>query len=313
MPRRLRFIADHDTLVEVTCRVIQGRLLLTPSPRLNEIIVGALGRGRRRYGVRICAAVYLSNHAHLLLRVDDARQLARFMGFVNSKIAREIGRAGDWSEKVWGRRYTAIAVSTETAAQVARLRYLLSHGVKEHLVARCSEWPGVHCASSLVEGQALSGVWFDRSAQYRARLRGEDLDERHFAEAETLRFDRLPCWQHLDGEQYRRRIADIVADVEATAAAARLAEGTEPLGTEAIVRQDPRARPAHELERSPAPFVHAATKAVRRAFVDAYRWFEAAFRSAAEKLRSGERNVVFPDGCFPPPSPFVELPAAHPT
>lgn len=32
----------------------------------------------------------------------------------------------------------------------------------------------------------------------------------------------------------------------------------------------------------------------RKAFHDAYVWFVSAFRQAAEKLRSGDRNAVFP-------------------
>jgi hypothetical protein len=31
----------------------------------------------------------------------------------------------------------------------------------------------------------------------------------------------------------------------------------------------------------------------------------AAYRAAAEKLRAGIRDVVFPQGSFPPPMPFV--------
>jgi hypothetical protein len=44
--------------------------------------------------------------------------------------------------------------------------------------------------------------------------------------------------------------------------------------------KDPLHRPA-ALARSPAPLVHAATKAVRKTFYDAYAWFVAAFREAA--------------------------------
>ncbi|MFL6260879.1 MAG: hypothetical protein ACJ76Y_14315 [Thermoanaerobaculia bacterium] len=39
--------------------------------------------------------------------------------------------------------------------------------------------------------------------------------------------------------------------------------------------------------------------------LDAYALFVAAYRAAAEKLRAGIRDVVFPQGSFPPPMPFV--------
>jgi hypothetical protein len=39
---------------------------------------------------------------------------------------------------------------------------------------------------------------------------------------------------------------------------------------------------------------------------NAYALFVAAYRDAAEKLRAGVRNVVFPIGSFPPALPFVD-------
>lgn len=44
---------------------------------------------------------------------------------------------------------------------------------------------------------------------------------------------------------------------------------------------------------------------VRRELRGAYAWFVAAYLAAAEKLRAGVRDVVFPRGSFPPALPFV--------
>ena len=76
MSRHLRFIPAGGALVEVTCRTLQGRLLLCPSPQLNDIILGVLGRAQREYPLEIVAYVVASNHYHLLLRVDHAKQLS---------------------------------------------------------------------------------------------------------------------------------------------------------------------------------------------------------------------------------------------
>jgi len=114
----------------------------------------------------------------------------------------------------------------------------------------------------------------------------------------------LPCWAHLPPEIYRERIASLVKDIETDAALVRSLNSLSVLGAEAILAMDPQHRPAH-LDRSPAPLVHAATQAARKAFYKAYAWFVAAFRQAAEKLRQGDRNVAFPAGSFPPALPFV--------
>jgi hypothetical protein len=44
---------------------------------------------------------------------------------------------------------------------------------------------------------------------------------------------------------------------------------------------------------------------MRRQFWEAYAWFVAAYRDAAEKLRAGDLDPPFPPGCFPPAMPFV--------
>jgi hypothetical protein len=51
--------------------------------------------------------------------------------------------------------------------------------------------------------------------------------------------------------------------------------------------------------------VHALSAGMRRELWEAYRLFVAAFRQAAEKLRAGDRNAVFPPGSFPPALPYV--------
>ncbi|HEY4564975.1 MAG TPA: hypothetical protein VIJ36_18470, partial [Thermoanaerobaculia bacterium] len=220
MSRRIRFIPEGGALVEVTCRALHSRLLFRPSPLMNQIIIGTLARAKQRHDkVRVCFFVGLSNHMHILVWVEDARGLAKFMGYFLSKLAREIGRLTGWKEKIFGRRYQAIVVSDEEAAQVERLRYGLAHGAKEDLVDRPRDWPGVHCVRALLEGEALEGLWFDRTQEYLARRRGEKLDLLQYATREVLELDPLPCWKHLTEEQRRARAAALVEDIESEVAA----------------------------------------------------------------------------------------------
>ena len=72
----------------------------------------------------------------------------------------------------------------------------------------------------------------------------------------------------------------------------------------AVLAHDPGTRP-QKLKKGPAPRFHAATAEMRRLLWEAYAEFVAKFRDAAEKLRAGDRNAVFPPGCFPPALPFV--------
>lgn len=212
MSRRLRFIPEGGALVEVTCRTIHGRFLLCPGAELNEIVVRILGAcsadmGGR--GLRLCVPVQpLSPSA-----VGEGRQqLGGFMNLFNSKLAREVGRLTGWKEKIWSRRYQAIVVSSEEAAQVERLRYVLSNSCKEGLVERPGDWPGAHAVDALLKGTSLEGTWFDRTQECSARRRGEDFDRLKFTTSETVTLIPLPCWEGLSPEAWRARIADLVAE-----------------------------------------------------------------------------------------------------
>jgi REP element-mobilizing transposase RayT len=302
--RKLRFVPEGGSLVEVTCRTIHSRFLLRPGLALNQIVVGVLGRAQRKYSTRVCGYVLASNHVHLLLDVDDAGQLSRFMRYVNSNLARKVGRLVGWHDKIWSRRYQAIVVSPEDAAQVARLRYILSHGVKENLVERVEQWPGVHCAKSLLTGEPAEGYWFDQTQEYAARRRGETFDRLRYATPEILVLSPLPCWRHLSDEVRRQLVVEMIADIETEAALRRQRSGSQVLGASVVRGQHPFDHPARP-KKSPAPLFHAASKRVRQELWAAYAWFVSAFREASTKLRSGDRMARFPAGSFPPALPFV--------
>lgn len=282
--------------------------MLQPSREFNQIARGILARAARRYAVKVMAAVYLSNHYHLLLWAQDAEQLSRFMHYHNGNLAREAGRLHGWDDKFWSGRYKAIWISGEEEAQVARLKYLLSHGAKEGLVARPQDWPGVHSVEALLTGEPLEGRWINRTRQSAARRRRKPTQSSTYTVPESLHLTKLPCWAHLSDRAYRHRIAALLAAIDQEATAMRRRKNIRLPNRRAcrrkILRQHPHTVP-ERLEKRPLPLVHAFRRAVRDAFRQAYGGFVTAYRRAAERLRAGEWGVEFPVGCFPPRRPFV--------
>ena len=183
-----------------------------------------------------------------------------------------------------------------------RLAYIISNGLKEGLVAKPQDWPGVHCIDSLLSGEPLAGYWFDRTQEYGARNRREDFDRLQYASRETLTLDPLPCWRGLPQDQIRKRVTGLLSRVQAETQRTR--KGAPPLGPEAILGEDPHSKPQRS-KRSPAPFCHAVTQEARRELWEAYSRFVEAFRTAAEKLRRRDFLAKFPPGCFPPAQPFI--------
>ncbi len=307
MSRKLRYFPP-DSLVEITTRTLQSRFLLQPTRQFASTVVGILAKAQERAPIRIHALGGLSSHLHILATVDDAEQLADFMEYANGNIAREALRLvkdRGWSGKLWGRRFAAITVSDEEPAQIKRLRYVISHGAKENLVVSPRQWPGLHCIDALIDGTPLKGIWRDRSAEYEADRRSDNVvDPRAFLVEYALELEPLPCWCHLPAQEYRQRIAEMVHDIEVETARRIFLTGKVPRGPEAIRRQDPLEQ-AVRPKKSPAPFCHAISKEVRAQLREAYRLFVEAYRQASAPLRAGDRNARFPEGCFPPALPFV--------
>ena len=305
MPRPLRFIPEHS-LVEITTRTMQGRLLLKPSTELTDIILGIVGKAQALYSMTIHAFVFLSTHAHFLLSPTSPGQLALFMQFVNANVAKEAGRLHLWRERFWSRRYRAIVVADEKAAH-ARIRYILAHGAKEGLLANSASWPGPNCIAALTTGALLRGTWFDRSKEFLVRQRGEHTLPMQFATTFDVKLTPLASLLNITEHERQAHYRRVVGEIQAEAEADNKEKGRTPMTVEAILAQDPHSKPA-TTDRSPAPFVHASDDSTEQEFRIAYRAFVDAFRAGALRLRKRAREIrdLFPVWAFPPQLPFRE-------
>ena len=292
---------------EVTTRTMQERFLLRPSPEAREIILGVLGRGLVLYPhVNLHAFIYLSNHVHMLLSSRDGEDFSGFIGYVNGRVAFEMGRMHGWRGHFWGRRGRPIAVIDDDA-QIGRLRYLIAQGCKEGLVITPRDWPGASSLPGLLGDMEMQGWWFDRDQERRARARNDRPGRYDHAIRYPVRLTPLPALAHLPPDELRVRHERLVAEVEEETRQRYEDEGGRPLGVPAVLAQDPLDRPAAS-KRSPAPMCHASTAPIRSAFRAAYRTFVDAYRRAAETLRTlkpGAPLPAFPAGSFPPRSRSV--------
>lgn len=302
MAKEPRYVPSGGAIVEVSNRTLQGRFLLRPSSDANEIILGVLGRAQRLFDLTIFVFQFLSDHFHMLTFPRDAQHLALFMEYFDGNLGREMGRLHDWHGKFWHRRYHSAVVKRGEASELARLRYILSNGCKEGLVASPLDWPGASSTSALVDGSMkLSGVWYDRTKEYRAGLQGQrDV----FPVQETVHLSQLPSMVHLSQDVYRRFIVDVVSEIECETISMHHTQGTKPIGPRRVLRQRPHRVPL-KMKVSPAKRFLAAFRESVVELRSAYETFLAQYREASSQLRSGDRLVEFPPGCFPPRLPFA--------
>ncbi|MDY7092733.1 MAG: transposase [Acidobacteriota bacterium] len=307
MRKPIRFVPPGGALVLVTHRCLQARFLLTPNDQLNQLAKAIVARAARRAGVEVVVVLIFGNHVHLLLRVPNAYAMAQFMSYFAGNLAREAGRIHRWSGKFWHRQYSYSVVADDEASQAQTLRYLLSHGCKEDLVASPLQWPGLHPASMILEGQAHRGTWVDRTSLCRDRHNrpASPPKEEDYEQEEILELVQLPCWADLSWEEYQARVRALVEEIEKETRHRHSRDGTRPLGRRKVLRQNPFRAPK-KPKKGPGPLIIAASSAAKEAFEEAYRQVVAAYMADSAKLRAGDRLVRFPEGTFPPALAFVE-------
>jgi len=298
MGRPIRFFQPEGCYF-VTARCFQARLLLRPSTETNALVGGTLARAVQLYEVELFGFVVASNHVHLLVRACKGN-LPNFMQYLLSNVAKKVGRLVSWRGGLWERRYSAEPV-IDDEAMVGRLRYILSHGVKEGLVKRCAEWPGLSCVGQLLGDAVRQFDWFDWTARWQAAPRRPSsalLDER-WARPVQLELSPLPCWAHLSSIQRRERVLELIESIEQQGS-----PGEGVLGRKQVLSQRPQRRP-RGVKRTPRPLCHASTRAGWERFRELYRSFAAWFSEASRRWRSGQLRAHFP--------PFAVRPFLWPT
>jgi len=285
----------------VTARCLHGRLFTRPSPRTNDVLGGVLARSVKRYGVELFAFSIASNHLHLLVRAPRGN-LSQFMQYLLTNISKKVGAVVNWRGSFWECRYSSEPVLDE-GALLARVRYVLSHGVKEGLVRHCDEWPGLSCLPELLGKPPRVFSWFDWSKRWEARS-GKHVPDRfdpRFATQETLELTPLPLVRFSRRSAWRRFLRRAMRAVHEQGRR----DHPHVLGRAGVLEQDPQHRPQRP-KRSKRPWCHAVSARLRIAFIEQYRAFRAAFSQASARWRNGDLSVVFPEYAH---RPFLRAPA----
>lgn len=304
MPRDQRYVPP-GTLLEITTRTFQGRLLLTPTVEVRDAVLGVLGFALLLFpGIQLHGFICLTNHYHALLTAPDPETLSRFMCFLNGNIARKVSKIIGWSGAFWSRRYADIPVLDDAAA-VERFEYLLRNSCKECLVSNPLEWPGATCVRALVFGETVRGKWINETEFSRARRRwkrvGEEAGEpepvaRDFTHWFDVPVHPIRCWRDKPEVERRQLCSEIVDRIASEMA------GVDVVGVERLRAQNPFSRPRRS-SHSPEPKCHASSVERWRIFVLEHRELREIYRRASTRIRNGEFTTL-PPWTLPPPAHF---------
>ncbi len=303
---------DPNIPYHIIARLFQGLCLLTPSPRINDIINGIIGRAQELWpDVKLYAHAVLSNHLHWMIQ-GHPHDIPAFIGFIKREISRRCAPIIGWKgDTMWSREYWSTALPTEEA-QINCLRYIASQSVKEGLVERPEQWPGVHCAHQLWGKGPVMGTWLDGTrygkACYKQSVRPRNkrrlVERDQYITRYEVRLTTIPAWQGLSKRRLERELSVMHEDIVKEGAQRR--GGRRALGARAVMRGSrrrsfPMPQPPWFGEQRRMICWSSLSAPQTRQYLQEYWAFQLAYREASAAYLAGDDSVAFPPGAFKPP------------
>ena len=289
-----------------------GAFFLAPKRGVRELCAGVLAKGQQKYPhLKLYGFAFMSNHIHLMVS-GSSFDIPEFMGFIKREISRRIGIKYDLKGPKWQKRYTSTALPT-VESQEECLRYILSQGVKENLVANPCHWPGLHCAKALLHRETTVGDWFNSTAykiakrnHERAKAKdGRRVRKSDFHESLPVKLSPISAWRSKSPDARQKRISAMIDDLCKRAAKKRKLTGTKILGVKKVIQSpiSQRVTPPQppwwqERRRQITAWAKLSDKLTQK-YLQVYWEFQKAFRIASERQKTTKKSI-FPLGAWAP-------------
>jgi putative transposase len=269
----------------VTRRCTQRQFLLRPDEETNNAFLYCLALAAQHSSVEVLLTCAMSNHHHTVV-FDRDGTIPVFTEHFHKLLARcQNAWRGRW-ENFWSSEQVCVVHLVEPVDVMHKLVYVATNPVKDRLVERTHQWPGVNGLSALLGGHTLHAT-----------------RPRHFFRptgpmpaAVTLTFA-LPR-ELGDPHQLRAELRERVAAAEAAVVAERMRTGARVLGRRAILRQSWRDCPTSQVpRRNLRPRFAARNPSARLEALCRHREFLVAYRDARSCWIHGD-PIPFPVGTY---------------
>jgi putative transposase len=231
----------------------------------------------------------MSNHVHLVVH-DRLGEMSRFMQYALGHVAKCINKLDGVRGAVFERRFAEIAI-LDRDALVQRIAYAIANPVEANLVRSHQDWAGLCLFAGSKSTRHRFSVFHD--GRYQRALddslcSGDDVDRSDFFETAELEITGLD-------DKLSREVASAVEHREADLRKTQ----TGVLGMKRVLRSSPLDHPKMST-RSAMPLCFASTRETRTDFINGWRAFVAAFRTASLRFREGVLDAQFPMFSFRP-------------
>lgn len=275
----------RGSLYLITRRCSERRFFLRPDAEVNEAFLYCLAEAAARFGVEVILVVAMSNHYHAVV-YDRCGLLPRFTEHFHKLLARTINAIRGRDENMWSSDQVSVVRLEGREDLLDKLAYTATNPVKDHLVERAHQWPGVQGLPALLNGRTLVARRPRRYFRRMGRMPASVKLRLHVpAEIE-------------DGAGLLEALRAEVARRERAAAAERARTGRRIVGCRAVQRQRWRDAPTTPSPRGGIkPRIAARNRWARIEALRRNRAFLEAYQAARQLWRAGEL-ATFPPGTY---------------
>jgi hypothetical protein len=138
---RNRLVIFSGQIYELTLRVREG-LPFIPYATMNHLVKSAMAQAQEITGITICHYLWMTNHAHMLVIVNDPEMLVKFYGIVKKSLTDHMKRLlGLRSLCMWEGRKVQLIPDLET--MLSRIAYFYANPAKANLEDRIDDYRGL--------------------------------------------------------------------------------------------------------------------------------------------------------------------------
>jgi putative transposase len=269
----------------VTRRCTQRQFLMRPDDETNNAFIYCLGEAAARFGIEVILPIAMSNHHHTVIH-DPLGTIPQFTEHFHKMFAKcQNTLRGRW-ENFWASEQVCVVRMAGPDDVMTKLVYAATNPVKDGLVERAHEWPGVNGVTALLSQRPLC-----------ARR------PRHFFRPDSTMPDAVELNLVVPAslgpiERFLAELRRQVAAKEAELAVARVRSRKRVLGRRAVLKQAWYDAPRdHEPRRGLRPQIAARSLWTRIEAILRNREFIKAYRAARERW-TVDRSVAFPAGTY---------------
>lgn len=153
MSRNPKLFLNKQTY-ELCFRTEEG-LPFIAAPWMKRLLLGYLAAAQTNYPVTICHCVFMANHVHLIVVVDNPENIPRFCEYFKRESAHAVNRLrGRIGKTVWSDGYDS-PILLDAEKVISRVVYLYNNPTKANLVESIDEYNHINSWSAFLSGIPL--------------------------------------------------------------------------------------------------------------------------------------------------------------